>query len=145
MSRGPYVADRPLYLNAKGKVVEANSPDREILLVGVNGEIPYDRAVLLGLVASKPNGEAEEKMISGPQENKAILSPSENKAIESPAANKIESETCSECGDSGELRDGRCPACRASSEIGPSKTKDDVITGAKLAEAGMVRPDRVAA
>ena len=145
MNRGPYVADRPLYLNAKGEVVTAQAPDREILLVGVNGEIPYDRAVLLGLIAPKPNGngKVEEKMVSGPAENKAILSPDSNKAIQSPAQNKSESPACSKCGTSGvALKDSVCDGCRVAKE---AKADESLITGAKLSESGMVRPDRAAA
>lgn len=141
MNRGPYVADRPLYLNAKGKVVEANAPDREILLVGKNGEIAYDRAVLLGLIISdKPNGNGaakpEAKMISGPTENKAVLAPSENKAEDFTS-----SRSCSKCGASGvKLKDTLCAGCcEAKAET------NNLITGANLSEAGMVQSARAAA
>lgn len=70
---GPYIADRQLYLNSKGEVVERSDPDAQILLVGKNGEVPYRRAVELGLVGAKAQ--------SAPSENKAFTAPLENKSM----------------------------------------------------------------
>lgn len=47
---GGYVADRRLFLDKDGKVVEENDPTKASLLVGVGGTLPYDRAQALGLI-----------------------------------------------------------------------------------------------
>jgi hypothetical protein len=66
-----YTADRRLYLNAEGKVVEADDPTRASLLVGQGGTLPLDQAQRLGLV------DAEEKAAKAPA-NKA-KAPVDNK------------------------------------------------------------------
>lgn len=47
---GGYVADRRLFLDKDGKVVEENDPTKVSLLVGIGGTLPYDRAQALGLI-----------------------------------------------------------------------------------------------
>lgn len=67
-----YIANRRLYLDKDGKVVEANDPTRATLLVGVGGALPEARARELGLIDD---------------EGKAKAAPSQNKA-RAPRANK---------------------------------------------------------
>lgn len=67
-----YFADRRLYLDKNGKVVEEGDPTKATLLVGVGGMIPEDRARALGLL--------EEKAKTEPAENKARKAAPENKA-----------------------------------------------------------------
>ncbi|HVZ40622.1 MAG TPA: hypothetical protein VHI13_15185 [Candidatus Kapabacteria bacterium] len=51
-----YTADRRLYLDAEGRVCEADSPKRLSLLVPAGGQIPMELAERLGLVAAEPPG-----------------------------------------------------------------------------------------
>jgi septal ring factor EnvC (AmiA/AmiB activator) len=46
----PFVSDRRLYLDARGRVVEEGNPAKVELLVGPGGSIPHARAVKLGLI-----------------------------------------------------------------------------------------------
>lgn len=45
-----YTAKERLYLNSKGEVVKGDDPDKQSLLVGVNGTVPTARARELGLM-----------------------------------------------------------------------------------------------
>lgn len=73
MADNRYTADRRLYLDSNGKVVEADSPDRATLLVNVGGTLPLEQARALGLLADEEKAKAE------PAANKAKAAP-ENKA-----------------------------------------------------------------
>jgi len=50
-----YAADRRLYLDKTGAVVEADDPARVELLAPAGGTIPMPRAVALGLVPDENN------------------------------------------------------------------------------------------
>lgn len=67
-----YVADRRLYLDKDGKVVEDDDPAKVSLLVGAGGTLPEEQARALGLL--------DEKAKSEPSENKARKAAPENKA-----------------------------------------------------------------
>jgi hypothetical protein len=67
-----YIADRRLYLDKDGKVVEDGDPTKVSLLVGAGGMIPEEQARALGLL----------------EEKKAKADPAENKARASAPANK---------------------------------------------------------
>jgi hypothetical protein len=66
-----YIADRRLYLDKNGKVVEADDPTRATLLVSAGGALPEARARELGLL-DVPKAKAE------PPENKARRAAPEN-------------------------------------------------------------------
>lgn len=68
-----YVADRRLYLDKDGKVVEEGDPNKVSLLVGAGGMIPEEQARALGLLEEK-------KAKAAPAKNKAKASAPENKA-----------------------------------------------------------------
>lgn len=70
-----WTSDRRLFLDAAGKVVEADDPTRATLLVAAGNEIPLDDAIRYGL-AEAP---AETKAAVGkPPANKSRTAP-ENK------------------------------------------------------------------
>ncbi len=69
-----YVANRRLYLDKDGKVVEANDPTRATLLVPAGGTLPEQQARDLGLLV------VEEKAQPAPAENKDKKAAPENKA-----------------------------------------------------------------
>lgn len=50
-----YVANRRLYLNGKGQVVEENDPTRAELLAPAGGQVPKKLATQLGLLDSEGN------------------------------------------------------------------------------------------
>lgn len=54
MASNVWTADRRLYLNDKGEVVEADDPARVSLLVATGGTIPMVDAERYGLLTSKP-------------------------------------------------------------------------------------------
>jgi hypothetical protein len=60
---GSYVADRRLYLNAEGQVVEAKDPSAVRLLVAEGGTVPLEQARSLGLM----NEEQYRKEQGGPR------------------------------------------------------------------------------
>jgi len=70
-----YTADRRLYLDADGNVVEADNPARRTLLVAAGGTLDMDTARRYGLVAD-------------PDAEKALAAPPANKAQTKPPANK---------------------------------------------------------
>jgi hypothetical protein len=78
-NRNTWTADRRLYLDKNGKVVEANDPTRARLLVAAGATIPLDRARELGLVE-------EAKAKATPTENKLRAGPVENKGAEEQIA-----------------------------------------------------------
>lgn len=53
VSQAAYTADRRLYLDKDGKVVEAKDPTRVRLLAPAGGQIPMERARALGLVTDE--------------------------------------------------------------------------------------------
>jgi hypothetical protein len=67
---GPYIADRRLYLDKNGKVVEEGDPTKDRLLAPVGGMIPIDQAEALGLLKAKAEP-AENKMRKVAPENKS--------------------------------------------------------------------------
>lgn len=73
---GPYIADRRLYLDEDGNVVEEGDPRKRTLLVHEGGTLPYERAQALGLI--------EEKAQAAPAENKQRAAAPENKAADAP-------------------------------------------------------------
>lgn len=69
---GPYIADRRLYLDEDGKVVEEKDPRKRTLLVHAGGMLPQERAQALGLT--------EEKAKAASAENKQRKTAPANKA-----------------------------------------------------------------
>lgn len=70
-NRNQWTADRRLYLDKDGKVVEANDPNRARLLVAAGNTIPLEEAERLGLAGTKVSqGPAENKLRQGPSEDK---------------------------------------------------------------------------
>lgn len=84
MRKGPYIADEKLCVNSQGQACRANDPDRDFILVGKGGEVPYEKAIRLGLIDEDGN----RKSFSAPEENKAIGGPEEIKAFTGPEENK---------------------------------------------------------
>lgn len=81
-NKNDYIADRPLYLDESGQVVEHSNPAKMTKLVSAGGRVPEDKAKALGLVKD-PEPEAavvESKAENAPPENKAVASPKETKA-----------------------------------------------------------------
>jgi hypothetical protein len=78
-NRNEWVADRRLYLDKDGNVVEEGDPTRATLLVGEGGTLTLERAQSLGLVDE--NGEAV-KAKAKPSANKARKAAPENKSAE---------------------------------------------------------------
>lgn len=76
MANQTWTADRRLYLDKDGKVVEANDPTRTRLLVAAGNTIPIEEAQRLGLIVEEKAAE--------PRPNKARPGPSENKAEVAP-------------------------------------------------------------
>lgn len=68
MAAGDYVANRRLYLNAEGQVVERGDPSATTLLVGEGGVVPAQRARELGLVSEEQQGnpKGSEYVVHGP-------------------------------------------------------------------------------
>lgn len=77
MADNSYTADRRLYLNKDGKVVEADDPTRTTLLVGKNGRLSAEDAAKYGLM-NQPA--PEEKAQSDAPANKAVGKAPSNKA-----------------------------------------------------------------
>jgi hypothetical protein len=69
MANNDFVADRRLYLDSEGNVVEADDPNRARLLVGVGGTVPAADAERYGLKAQSKA--PENKQVDGPQATKA--------------------------------------------------------------------------
>lgn len=80
MASNTWTADRRLYLDKNGKVVEADDPGRVSLLVAQGGSIPLVQAEALGLVTVQPAVVEAAKAQAAPAENKAKASAPENKA-----------------------------------------------------------------
>jgi predicted O-methyltransferase YrrM len=72
MATNLWTADRRLYLDAAGKVVEADNPARASLLVAQGGTILMDDAIRYGLVA-------EPKAAAPAAANKAVRPAAQNK------------------------------------------------------------------
>jgi hypothetical protein len=68
MANNDFVADRRLYLDSEGNVVEADDPNRARLLVGVGGTVPAADAERYGLKAQSKA--PENKQVDGPQATK---------------------------------------------------------------------------
>lgn len=84
MRKKPFISDRKLCLNSQGMACEKNDPDRVSILCGPGVQIPYERAVALGLIPAPAPAVTEEKAIDEPAENKMIAGPVENKAVGRP-------------------------------------------------------------
>lgn len=76
MAANTWTADRRLYLDKAGAVVEANDPTRARLLVPAGGTLPIARARALGLVVEPA---AEEPKGKPAPANKAKTPPREEK------------------------------------------------------------------
>jgi hypothetical protein len=86
MAANTWTADRRLYLDKDGKVVEADDPTRASLLVPAGGTIPLERAQALGLTAApEPKAERAEP----PSAAQKAAAAKANKA-KTPAENKQE-------------------------------------------------------
>jgi hypothetical protein len=84
MASNLWTADRRLYLNKDGQVVEADDPTRQTLLVAQGGTIPLADAERYGLVTVTPAQVTTVAPASGAKAkaapaNKARTAPSENK------------------------------------------------------------------
>lgn len=60
-----WTADRRLYLNAAGQVVEADDPTRASLLVAVGNSIPMAEAIRLGLAEAPAVTDQDEAAVEG--------------------------------------------------------------------------------
>lgn len=69
----PYTADRDLYLNRSGGVVEATDPTRLSLLVRTGGTLPAARARELGLIPPEATAPAERGLLSPENRRRAEL------------------------------------------------------------------------
>lgn len=69
---GPYTANRRLYLDKSGNLVEENDPNKATLLVHAGGTLPRDVAERYGLT--------EEKAAAEPPANKARAKAPANKS-----------------------------------------------------------------
>lgn len=78
MAENTWTADRRLYLDKDGKVVEADDPTRARLLIAQGGALPIEQAKALGLVV-------EEKAAAAPAAQKLSAGPSANKAAATAA------------------------------------------------------------
>lgn len=89
MAANTWTANRRLYLNKAGTVVEADDPARTSLLVAEGGSLPLEQARALGLVNVTPEVVEETEMASPSEKakadapsNKARAKAPENKAQE---------------------------------------------------------------
>lgn len=89
MRQVPYTANRKLFLNAAGNVVDETSTDRVVILVGPGGQVPYARAVDLKWATGEPLLEPtpSHEMSPAEQEEKA-LDPGEDKSFKAPESKK---------------------------------------------------------
>lgn len=84
MAENSYTADRRLYLDKDGKLVEADNPARATLLVAKGGKLSAEDAAKYGLTGTAP----EEKAQIAPPANKAQAKAPANKAQPAPDATK---------------------------------------------------------
>jgi hypothetical protein len=75
----PYTADKRLYLDADGNVVDEGDPRAATLLVGEGGQLSDEDAKKYGLTSKAKAEPVEEKAVNEPRPNKA-KAPAENKA-----------------------------------------------------------------
>jgi hypothetical protein len=82
MAQNTWTADRRLYKDKNGNVVEADSPDRVSLLVAEGGTLSLDDTQRLGLIEVEPAKitTIEPKAQEGPSENKARTKAPANKS-----------------------------------------------------------------
>ena len=78
MATNVYIADRRLYLDKDGNVVEEGDPTKATLLVAEGNSLPIERARALGLLDAEQSTD-EPKAKAKPQANKAKSAPQENK------------------------------------------------------------------
>lgn len=69
MASNLYTADRRLYLDKDGKVVEADDPTRTRLLVAAGGTMPLEDAERYGLIGDKAKA-PEANKAAAPKANK---------------------------------------------------------------------------
>lgn len=88
MAANTYTADRRLYLDRDGNVVEADDPNRATLLIGEGGALLLDDAVRYGL--ANPDGTAIQRQPAAeqPEGEKAQAVPPANKARARAPENK---------------------------------------------------------
>ena len=70
-SKGPWTADRRIYLDKEGNVVAEDSPERVELLVSEGKTIPYELAEKHGLVGEKAETGAKTKAVEKAPANKS--------------------------------------------------------------------------
>jgi hypothetical protein len=76
-----YTATERLYTDANGKVVKADDPTRQSLLIGVGQTMPEERARELGLLDEPTeDAAAAEEKAAEPKANKAVTKAPFNKA-----------------------------------------------------------------
>jgi len=96
MRRKPVTLTEKIYLNSKGMAVRAGDPDAQLLLAGPGADIPYEKAVLVGLITEPiedpPPLVEEEKAQAAPPEIKAQLFPDETQAFAGPSEDKVAGE-----------------------------------------------------
>jgi hypothetical protein len=80
-----YTADRRLYTDADGNVVEADDPNRQTLLVAAGGSLPIEEATRYGL-------NVEQKAVSKAPQNKAVSGPEESKDAAAALEAELEAE-----------------------------------------------------
>lgn len=71
MAEHTWTADRRLYLDKDGTVVEADNPARVRLLIAEGGTLPIEQARALGLIPVEAAPPVEQKLAAGPAANKA--------------------------------------------------------------------------
>ena len=86
MAMTGWVADRRLYLDKDGKVVEADDPARATLLVGVGGIVPAADAERYGLMGDAPA--VETRALDEPPATKAVTKAPANKSAKAPTPTK---------------------------------------------------------
>lgn len=97
-TEGQYIADRDLYLDAKGNVVEKGDPATESKLIGKGGALSNADAKKYGLIGNDKKAKAAEAEPAVETEEAAAeaevdggekaSSPSANKRAKGPAKNK---------------------------------------------------------
>lgn len=79
MAESGWTADRRLYLDAEGNVVEADDPKRATLLVGKGGRLTKEQVEEHGIKLPKAAAKAEDKAEEQPPETKHRSGPAETK------------------------------------------------------------------
>lgn len=75
MKRTPFTSDRQIYLDSKGQPVDGSSNDKQILFLGTNATISYERALEVGIIDEAGNPFYETQAFSEPSEVQATVVP----------------------------------------------------------------------